>query len=212
MSIQKAYNNWAASYDTIINKTRDLEAIAIKHILKNINSTSVLEIGCGTGKNTAWLATQTPLLIAADFSVEMLAKAKEKINLPHVSFVQMDITKPWHFAQNSFSLVTTSLVLEHIADLTFVFAEAYKVLQPNGFFYIGELHPFKQYRGSKARFETENGTFVLECFTHHISNFFSAAQSMGFSCHQLNEWFDDDDKNNTPRILTMLFKKNEAFV
>ena len=40
-----------------------------------------------------------------------------------------------------------------IEKIDFVFGQARKVLRANGLFYIGELHPFKQYQGSKARFE-----------------------------------------------------------
>ncbi len=41
--------------------------------------------------------------------------------------------------------------------------------------YIGELHPFKQYAGSKARFNTEAGEQVVNCYNHHITDFTDAA-------------------------------------
>jgi ubiquinone/menaquinone biosynthesis C-methylase UbiE len=55
MSIQKAYDNWSSQYDNNDNKTRDLEARALQETLAGIQFTNCLEIGCGTGKNTAWL-------------------------------------------------------------------------------------------------------------------------------------------------------------
>ena len=78
----------------------------------------------------------------------------------------------------------------------------------NGYVYIGELHPFKQYAGSKARFDTSNGEQVLDCFNHHISDLIDAAANFGFKLIFLKEYFDDNDKNNIPRILTLLFQKN----
>ena len=50
----------------------------------------VLEIGCGTGKNTEFLQTKAERLVAADFSPEMLERAKAKIRAEHVEFRQMD--------------------------------------------------------------------------------------------------------------------------
>ncbi len=81
MSIQKDYNNWAEQYDTNNNKTRDLEAIALRRSLSNISFDSVLEVGCGTGKNTLWFRENSKQVTAIDLSDEMLSKAKEKINV-----------------------------------------------------------------------------------------------------------------------------------
>jgi len=205
MNIQNSYNQWASIYDTNINKTRDLEGEAIRKILNNKKFDKILEIGCGTGKNTEFLHTITNELLAIDFSVEMLQKAKERINTNNVKFEFADITKKWNFAENNFDLVTFSLILEHIENLDFVFSEANKTLKTNGLIYIGELHPFKQYEGSKAKFEINNKTIELECFTRNISDFFKVAQNNNFECLEIDEWFDSEKK--TPRILTLLLKK-----
>lgn len=205
MNNQEAYNLWSLNYDTIANKTRDLEAIALRESVsgKDLN---ILEIGCGTGKNTKFLQTKAEHLVGADFSAEMLAKAKEKITAENVEFRKLDLRENWEFNENSFDLITCSLVLEHIENLDFVFQEARKVLRKNGLFYIGELHPFKQYQGSKARFDTASGVFELECFVHHVSDFFQAAKNNDFQCIDLKEWFDSDDQTEVPRLLTMIFK------
>jgi ubiquinone/menaquinone biosynthesis C-methylase UbiE len=206
MNVQQAYNVWANNYDTVVNPTRDLEGHALRQILADTNCTKILEIGCGTGKNTEWLLTQTQNLIAADFSEEMLAKAKEKIRDENVVFQQMDMRQKWAFADATFDIITCSLALEHIENIGFVFQEAQRVLKCGGQFYIGELHPFKQYLGSKARFETENGVFVLDCFVHHISDFFKTATENGFNCINIQEWFDEGNPTAVPRILTLLFE------
>ncbi len=170
---------------------------------ENLN---ILEIGCGTGKNTEFLQTKAAKIIGADFSPEMLERAKEKITAKNVEFKQLDLREDWAFAADSFDLITCSLVLEHIKNLNFVFGQARKVQRQNGLFYIGELHPFKQYQGSKARFNTDSGVFELECFVHHISDFFESAKNNNFEMIELKEWFDDSDKTKIPRLLTMIFK------
>ena len=206
MNNQQAYNSWSETYDSVKNKTRDLEAKALRAMISGENL-DVLEIGCGTGKNTEFLQTIAKKLIGADFSDEMLEKAKQKITAQNVEFKQMDLRENWAFANDSFDLITCSLALEHIENLDFVFTEAKKVLRSGGQFYFGELHPFKQYLGSKARFETESGIFELECFVHHVAEYFAAAKNNDFDCVALNEWFDDHDKTQIPRLLTMILQK-----
>lgn len=161
MTTRQSYNIWADQYDTNNNKTRDLEAKALRSSLAEISFSSCLEIGCGTGKNTEWLAQKSKKVLAVDLSDEMLAKAKQKITSDKVEFKQANILAYWTFTTDQYELVTFSLVLEHIENLEPIFKEASHALVEGGFVYIGELHPFKQYTGSKARFETEEGTHVL---------------------------------------------------
>ena len=211
MNTQQAYNSWSEQYDTNENKTRDLEAISLREHIKEQAFEHCLEIGCGTGKNTEWLITQSKKVLAVDLSEEMLSKAKQKINDSKVTFIHADITQDWSFTNgNQFDLATFSLVLKHIEDLDAIFAKLNKVIQSNGIVYIGELHPFKQYSGSKASFETSEGVQVVTCFNHHITDFVSAAKNNDFELVKINEYFDDNNRNNIPRILTMLFKKKKS--
>jgi ubiquinone/menaquinone biosynthesis C-methylase UbiE len=207
METKEAYNLWSEQYDTNINKTRDVEAIALRKTLEGYSFSRCLEIGCGTGKNTEWILQRADHITAVDLSDEMIARAKSKINSDKVQFVQADIRDEWNFDKNEYGLVSFSLVLEHIENLSHIFRQVYNVLKPGGFAYIGELHPYKQYAGTKARFETEEGLQILECYNHNISDFINAAKMSGLELIHLNEFFDDDNKT-IPRILVLLFKKS----
>ena len=138
---------------------------------------------------------------------ELVPEAKEKISCDSVQFVQADITTDWSFRNQLYDLVSFSLVLEHIEKLEHIFNQTSAALKRGGYVYIGELHPFKQYTGSKARFETAEGVQVLDCYTHHVSDFILAAKKHGLSIVNINEYFDDDNRNEIPRILTILLKK-----
>ncbi|MEJ2505417.1 MAG: class I SAM-dependent methyltransferase [Ignavibacteriaceae bacterium] len=207
MDTRKAYDDWSKQYDSNINKTRDLEAKALREILSEVDFNSCLEIGCGTGKNTEWLVTKAKRITAVDLSKEMLSKARGKINSDKVQFLQTDITKSWVFTKEKFDLVTFSLVLEHIENLDHIFNEAAKVLIPGGYIYIGELHPFKQYNGTKARYESNEGLQILDCYNHNISDFIQSAKRSGFEIENINEYFDDEDRTAIPRILTLFLIK-----
>lgn len=207
MDPKQAYNNWASQYDSNKNRTRDLEAIALREALTNISFDTCLEIGCGTGKNTVWLAEKAKHITAIDLSDEMLSHARRKVTAHHVHFIQADITGEWNFREGHYDLITFSLVLEHIQDLDHIFNEASRSLNNGGYIYLGELHPFKQYAGTKARFDTEEGRHVVECFDHHISDFVNAAKKHGLSLVDIKEYFDDNDRKAIPRILVLLLRK-----
>ena len=210
-NVQSVYNTWAEIYDEQENKTRDLDKKATQNLLSPLinSSSAVLEFGCGTGKNTEWLANVAGQITAVDFSEEMLNKAKQKISLPNLIFQQADITRSWPFANESFNLITCNLILEHVENLDFVFFEAQRILKPNGYFFVSELHPVKQYTGSKARFELNNKSVSPDCYTHHVSDYFSSALKSGVVCTELKEWFDDHNRDSIPRLINLLFQKQK---
>jgi malonyl-CoA O-methyltransferase len=207
MSIQKAYNEWAESYDTDGNLTRDLDQKVTRDDLAHLHFNSILEIGCGTGKNTSFLSLIGENVHAVDFSEGMIEKAKEKVQTENVKFSTMDITKKWKFDNNSFDLVVCNLVLEHIENISFVFSEASRVLESKGRFFINELHPFRQYAGRKARYQKDGAEIEVDAFTHNISDFLNAAIVDGFALVKLNEYWHEEDKNKPPRIVSFLFEK-----
>jgi ubiquinone/menaquinone biosynthesis C-methylase UbiE len=206
MEPAESYNSWSSQYDANQNKTRDLEGVAIRTLLAKMPIDHVLEIGCGTGKNTEWLITRASQVLAIDLSESMLAVARDKIISPIVQFLQADVIKPWTFVDRQFDLVSFSLVLEHIANLEPIFSEAAHALKPGGYVYLGELHPFKQYLGTKARFTTSDGVQEVTCFNHHISDFINAAEINGLQLFDLQEFFDEDEKE-IPRILCIIIRK-----
>ena len=53
MGIQNAYTNWSATYDEDPNRTRDLDQQVTYATLSGQHFAAIVEIGCGTGKNTA---------------------------------------------------------------------------------------------------------------------------------------------------------------
>ncbi len=205
MDTKHVYKQWAGQYDSNVNKTRDTEAVALRKCLSKISFNSVLELGCGTGKNTQWLMKKANNVTAVDFSDEMLAVAREKITSSKVQFKKADITQPWKFIEEKYDLVTFSLVLEHIKNLEPIFSKAYNTLKKGGYVYIGELHPYKQYTGTKARVMVNGAEQIAECFNHHISEFVSAAKKAGFIISDINEFYDND--KITPRILSLTLKK-----
>lgn len=208
VSIESAYDDWAEQYDTNDNKTRDLDAVATIETLSKYAFDTVLELGCGTGKNTRWLLQKATRVIGVDFSRAMLDIARAKVTDKRVQFKREDLTKNWDIDHQSVDLVTSSLTLEHIENINHIFGQANRALVENGLLFISELHPYKQYGGSGARYTTQRSTVHLEVYTHHITDYVDSACINGFTLVELREWFDEKDKRGTPRLISFVFRKH----
>lgn len=207
MRIEDAYTDWSMTYDSDRNLTRDLDQIVLQQQLRERRCKSILEIGCGTGKNTRLLAEIGAHVLALDFSPGMIEKAKTKVARANVTFKLADLTRKWPCEDQSFDLISCNLVLEHIEDLSFIFAEAARVLIDGGQFFVCELHPFRQYQGTQARFQRAEDTMHIAAFVHHISDFTNGAAAHGFEVADLKEWWHANDEGKPPRLISFRFEK-----
>ncbi|WP_268123883.1 class I SAM-dependent methyltransferase [Roseivirga pacifica] len=207
MEIEQAYNIWAKDYDQTRNRTRDLERLAMINCLGDLDLkiTNCLEVGCGTGKNTDWLCSKSDQVLSIDISERMLQAAKKKVKHKNVRFEKHDIRENWNFKLLDFQLITFSLVVAHVENLDKLLMNACKHLNKNGHIYIGEMHPYKFYSGSKAWFN--DGLNEVHTFTHNISDYLFWANKNDLQIISLQEFFDDDNRKTVPRILSLLLKK-----
>ncbi|MBA3357574.1 MAG: class I SAM-dependent methyltransferase [Pyrinomonadaceae bacterium] len=207
MNIQDAYTDWSITYDSDRNLTRDLDQLVTKETLNRRRYHTVLEVGCGTGKNTLLLAQLGQRVCALDLSVGMLEQAKGKIKSERVLFAVADLTKDWPCKTESVDLIVCNLVLEHVRDLSLIFSEAHRSLAAGGQFFICELHPFRQYQGTKANFQRGQDTIEIQAFVHHLSDFTEGAAQNGLSVQSFREWWHEADQNKLPRLVSFMFKK-----
>ena len=200
------YDIWARQYDFNINPTRDLDKIATIKFLSKIYFSNVLELGCGTGKNTEWLITKADSLVGLDFSKNMLDVAMEKIKSSKATFIKTNLNQEWPVDDNSFDLATINLTLEHIEKLDHIFRSLNKKLSASGKCFICELHPKKQAAGSKAHF-LENGIKKeLDTYQHSERDYIKNAEEAGFVLVSKKEWWDN--KEDLPRLISFLFEKS----
>jgi ubiquinone/menaquinone biosynthesis C-methylase UbiE len=208
--IAAAYNDWAETYDVVQNLTRDLAAEALRHVKLNLAGRRVIEVGCGTGRNTEWIAQTGPKnILALDFSEAMLAKARSRVNDPRVRFVQHDIRTPWPIENASADVVIAMLILEHVDNMAPVFAEAARVLATGGQFFLCELHPMRQLSGGQAQFSNAKTgeRQLVTAFIHDVSDYVNIGLSSGFELRQMGEWRDAEaPADSQPRILSLVFR------
>lgn len=211
--VASAYNSWSQTYETVENRTRDLAAFALRRQSLDLHNADVLEIGCGTGVNTRYLAEHSRRVVAVDFSAGMLGQARANVTASNVCFVQNDIRQSWSVEDSAVDFIFCTLVLEHIEDLRHIFDEAMRVLRPGGEFLIYELHPFRQLQGGQAQFtDVKSNEFVfVPAYLHSVSEFVNTALEAGFELVRLDEWRDaDDEANNAPPRLLSIHVRNRG--
>lgn len=208
--VARAYDRWAAQYDSDRNATRDLDAHVVRRAPLELTGHRVLELGCGTGKNSAWLAERAGELVALDFSAGMLAVARERVRAANVRFVEHDIREPWPVQSGAFDVVVGNLVLEHVRDLVPVYAESARVLRVGGQLFLCELHPYRQLLGGQAHFTdgATQQTVPVTAFLHTTSEYVNGALAAGFVLREMGEWLEDDAPDGAPpRLLSLRFER-----
>ena len=208
--IAQAYDRWSRRYDDDHNATRDLDARVVRQSPLRVAGARVLELGCGTGKNSQWLATQARELVALDFSPGMLDVARRRVRAAHVRFVEHDITRPWPVEAESMDVVVGNLVLEHVRDLRPVYTEAARVLRPGGQLFVCELHPYRQLRGGQAHFEDAETEEIVPvtAFQHTVSEYVNLGVDAGLALRALGEHLEESaSPDAAPRLLSVLFER-----
>ena len=207
--VAAAYDRWAKTYDADPNRTRELAASVLRQSDLELAGRDVIEIGCGTGRNTEWLVERAESVVAIDFSEGMLWRAKARVQSPHVRFVRHDIRAGWPQAAAAADLVIAMLVLEHIEQVGPVFSEAARVLRSGGELFVCELHPTRQMYGRQAEFiDSETGECErIAAFLHDVSEYVNAGLGAGFELTHIGEWRDSEGaQSDLPRLLSLQFR------
>ena len=210
--IASFYDRWAPSYDEMANATRDLDAVVLRTVGLPVAGAAVIELGAGTGKNSGWLAEHARSVVAIDHSRGMLARARERVRNPNLTFVEHDLrVRPWPVPDASADVVLANLVLEHVQQLRPAYEEAKRVLRPGGRLFLCELHPFRQHLGAQANFrDSATGEVVrIPAFAHDVSEYVNEALAAGFTLERLAEWRDAEDEARAkpPRLFSAMFVK-----
>ena len=194
-SVRKGYDRWAVLYDREANPLIAIEEPVVREAIGDVAGLAVLDLGCGTGRHSLWLASAGATVTGVDFSEGMLEEARAKPGAEAVRFLAHDLQQPLPFAAASFDLVVSGLILEHLGALDAFFAEARRVLRPGGRAVVSAMHPAMFLKGVQARFtDPESGEKVQPgSFAHSIGEFVMAAVRAGFALDGVEERAPDAD-------------------
>ncbi|KAI0426969.1 putative methyltransferase [Xylaria sp. FL1042] len=155
----EAYDRWAEVYDSDGNFLQALDNLELKTLfprfLASIKSSKpwrLVDLGCGTARNTALLlGVPESEIIALDASKGMLEVAKTRLLASDsasgaVSNIRFDIfdmlatsAPPPSVAPHTTDAIISTLVVEHIPLATF-FAHVSQLLRPGGVLLLTNMH------------------------------------------------------------------------
>lgn len=138
-AIQEMYDQWHVKFDV------DAEADAPWHRMikdrlvpkRDLAGCRVLEIGCGRGGFSCWLArhpTCPRQIVAADFSAVAVAKGKEyatALGITGIEWTLADIERLEPFGEE-FDTVFSCETIEHTSDPPLALRQLARVLKPGG--------------------------------------------------------------------------------
>ncbi len=107
----------------------------------------IVEVGCGTGQMSLYLARADRLVIGADLtraSLTLGARAASRFGVGQVQFVETDLHQPG-LRRGAFDVLYCSGVLHHTADPRASFAHVAQLVRPGGLIVIGLYNSFARW-------------------------------------------------------------------
>jgi SAM-dependent methyltransferase len=105
--------------------------VAYNHLLNLVEAKRVLDLGCGEGYGADLLASRAREVVGVDLAPEAVYHARKTYRRPNLRFRYMDIYR-LELGEESFDVVCSLQVIEHLHEPERFMEEARRVLKPGG--------------------------------------------------------------------------------
>jgi len=116
-------------------KAKTIIAILRDFLDRNLQSLTLLDVGCSTGIIANYLSDYFDEVVGIDIDEPAVQYARENFSKDNIKFNlgdAMDIRYP----KNSFDVVVCAHIYEHVPDVNRLMAEIHRVLKPGGICYF----------------------------------------------------------------------------
>lgn len=172
LSSLDAYELWAESYPAEAHNTlMQIEQDAMLSLLPSLQNKIVLDLACGTGRyGKIAEEREASQVIGFDNSSAMLTKSA----IPDVA---LSTSEAIPLPDSSIDVILCGLALGHLPQLQMSIAEISRILKPGGIALISDFHPYQFLSGARRTFQSDNLTFAVEHYVHHLSDYFAAGEA-----------------------------------
>ena len=185
VSPREGYRLWAATFDRDPSAVIALETRLMQPLLPDWKSRRVVDVGCGTGRWSAWLSERGARIWGFDLCPEMLARAAGKPGL-RGSLAACDaacLPLPDACADGGICALTAG----HLRDPHALAVEIARVTRPGGTVLWSDFHPDAVRRGWKRTFRTAEGLHELQTHAYSVPGLLDAAARAGLEADVLLE-------------------------
>jgi len=187
VSAKEGYAVWSETYDEMMaDYPMDLPLLDQTDAVDWGDVVRAADLACGTGRIGAWLKSKGVQTIdGVDISPEMLDRARAK-NI-YESLIETDMCETG-LPDDSYSLISNSLALEHVPELEPLYAEASRLAGGASHFVLMGYQPYFLLNGIPTHFSTDEGDdLAIENYVHFFSDHMAAARATGWSLVDLRE-------------------------
>ncbi|MDD2224709.1 MAG: class I SAM-dependent methyltransferase [Candidatus Shapirobacteria bacterium] len=140
------YDQIAKPYDELMGDTGDIPHTFLINPLMSSSlpkekDLTVLDLGCGNGYWTKLLAKKYKKVVGIDNSQNLIKIAKNKRQLSNIEYKLVEIETDFPFANDSFDLIFSNMVIHYIKNLIKLTEELYRIIKPNGLIIFSFAHP-----------------------------------------------------------------------
>lgn len=139
----------------------------------------VLDAGCGEGYGANYLAESAKSVIGIDVASEAILYAKEKYQKENLQFLVMDVCQ-MNFAQDSFEVVTSFQVIEHLKEYEKFVKDVFNILKNKGIFIVSTPNKATfspNIEGAKGEFHYKE--FYLDELKNLLKRYFKKIEIFG---------------------------------
>ncbi len=144
------YWNNLYSKDDYFGTGQTILADFAKTIIEENNISTLLELGCGQGRDSLFFTNFVSNVTSVDISenaINFVKKTKNERNLTNLDLFVHDIKKPLHFLDKSFDMVYSNLALQFfdINQLKEIFSNISEIMSNDSFFIFSTKKPGDKY-------------------------------------------------------------------
>lgn len=205
LPVSDGYDGWAATYDGEDNGCFPMRDDLLTPMIDRLARGRALDAACGTGAVTRQLVDRGHDVVGVDASEGMLGHARTAV--PEASLLAGDL-EALPLPDADVDHVICSLALTHLPDVAPFFAEAARVMRPNGHLLI--LDTRGQFNGSRlyplVKQAPDGRTGYVANHSHGLGDYLRAALPHGFVVRACEEayrppdtvWPDEEPEPLTP--------------
>jgi malonyl-CoA O-methyltransferase len=179
-----AYRLWAPTYPPVAHTPlMRVEERAVRALMPDLHGTTVVDVGCGTGRYLELARTLgAARLVGIDSSAEMLGR----VRVPDARLARGSVEAlPMRSATADVAIC--ALTLGHVRSLGRAFVELARVSRVGGVLICSELHPIGATLGWRRTFTAQGQRFAVQDAGHSLEDWLTASVAAGWTLQQRAE-------------------------